>query len=81
MSKVAFMFPGQGSYEAGMGREVAEVVPEAMAVFDAGSEASGLDLKEICFHGPAEARDGLLLRVDEALYAAKGEGRDRVVVL
>jgi [acyl-carrier-protein] S-malonyltransferase len=55
VSKVAFMFPGQGSYEAGMGREVAEVVPEAMAVFDAGSEASGLDLKEICFHGPAEA--------------------------
>jgi [acyl-carrier-protein] S-malonyltransferase len=49
------MFPGQGSYEAGMGREVAEAVPEAMAVYDAGSEASGLDLREICFHGPVEA--------------------------
>jgi [acyl-carrier-protein] S-malonyltransferase len=55
VSKIAFMFPGQGSYAAGMGREVAEAVPEAMAVYDAGSEASGLDLKEICFHGPAEA--------------------------
>jgi [acyl-carrier-protein] S-malonyltransferase len=54
VTKVAFMFPGQGSYEAGMGREVAEAVPEAMAVYDAGSEASGLDLKEICFHGPVE---------------------------
>ena len=55
MTKIAFMFPGQGSYEAGMGREVAEAVPEAMAVYDAGSEASGLDLREICFHGPIEA--------------------------
>ena len=39
MSKVAFMFPGQGSYESGMGRDIAEAVPEAMAVYEAGSEA------------------------------------------
>jgi [acyl-carrier-protein] S-malonyltransferase len=37
-----------------MGKDVAEAVPEAMAVYDEGSEASGLDLKEICFHGPIE---------------------------
>jgi len=55
VSKIAFMFPGQGSYEAGMGREIAESVPEAMAVYEAGSEAAGMDLKAICFHGPAEA--------------------------
>ena len=54
MSKVAFMFPGQGSYEAGMGRDIAEAVPEAMAVYESGSEASGLDLKQVCFHGPVE---------------------------
>ncbi|HEX4929998.1 MAG TPA: ACP S-malonyltransferase [Gaiellaceae bacterium] len=54
MTKVAFMFPGQGSYEAGMGRDIAEAVPEAMAVYEAGSEASGLDLKQVCFHGPVE---------------------------
>jgi [acyl-carrier-protein] S-malonyltransferase len=52
--KVAFMFPGQGSYEAGMGREIAEAVPEAMAVYDAGSASSGIDLKQVCFHGPVE---------------------------
>ncbi|MEO5575682.1 MAG: ACP S-malonyltransferase [Gaiellaceae bacterium] len=54
MSKIAFMFPGQGSQEAGMGRDVAEAVPEAMAVYEAGSAASGLDLRRICFHDPVE---------------------------
>jgi [acyl-carrier-protein] S-malonyltransferase len=55
MTKIAFMFPGQGSFAAGMGADVAAAVPEAMAVYDAGSEASGLDLKELCFTGPVEA--------------------------
>jgi [acyl-carrier-protein] S-malonyltransferase len=55
MTKVAFMFPGQGSFEAGMGRDVAEAIPEAMAVYDVGSEASGVDLKHLCFDSPAEA--------------------------
>jgi [acyl-carrier-protein] S-malonyltransferase len=54
VTKIAFMFPGQGSYEAGMGREIAEAVPEAMAVYDAGSEAAGMDLKHLCFHAPVE---------------------------
>jgi [acyl-carrier-protein] S-malonyltransferase len=55
MSKIAFMFPGQGSFEAGMGKDVAEAVPEAMAVYDEGSEASGVDLKTLCFDSPVEA--------------------------
>ncbi len=54
MTKLAFMFPGQGSFEAGMGRDVAEAVPEAMAVYDAGSAASGPDLKRLCFESPVE---------------------------
>ena len=54
MTKLAFMFPGQGSFELGMGRDIAEAEPEAMAVFDEGSEASGLDLRELCFAGTAE---------------------------
>jgi [acyl-carrier-protein] S-malonyltransferase len=55
MSKLAFMFPGQGSFEAGMGKDVAEAVPEAMAVYDEGSESSGMDLKALCFDSPVEA--------------------------
>src|SRR5437764_3449840 len=48
---IAFCFPGQGSLEAGMGREIAEAFPEAMEVFRIGSEASGLDLQHLCFEG------------------------------
>jgi [acyl-carrier-protein] S-malonyltransferase len=49
---IAFCFPGQGSLDAGMGREIAAAVPEAMDVFDRGSKASGLDLKYLCFEAP-----------------------------
>jgi [acyl-carrier-protein] S-malonyltransferase len=50
--KIAFCFPGQGSLEAGMGREIAEAVPEAMEVFERASEAAGLDLVHLCFDAP-----------------------------
>src|SRR5436190_18484560 len=50
--KVAFMFPGQGSLEEGMGREIVEAVPEAMQVFRDGSEAAGIDLMKLCFETP-----------------------------
>lgn len=49
---IAFCFPGQGSLEEGMGREIAEAVPEAMEVFAIGSDASGLDLRRLCFEAP-----------------------------
>jgi [acyl-carrier-protein] S-malonyltransferase len=52
--KIAFCFPGQGSLERGMGREIAEAVPEAMAVFERGSEACGLDLRQLCFDTPLD---------------------------
>ena len=54
MTKIAFMFPGQGSFQLGMGREIAEAVPEAMAVYEEGSAASGLDLQRLCFSGTDE---------------------------
>jgi [acyl-carrier-protein] S-malonyltransferase len=76
MSKVAFCFPGQGSLEAGMGRDIAEAVPEAMEVFERASEASGLDLKRLCFEAPlehlvdTEVQQPALVAVSLALLAA-----------
>jgi [acyl-carrier-protein] S-malonyltransferase len=52
--KIAFCFPGQGALEAGMGRDVAEAYPEAMEIFDLGSEASGIDLRHLCFEASLE---------------------------
>jgi [acyl-carrier-protein] S-malonyltransferase len=52
--KVAFCFPGQGSLEAGMGRSVAEAVPEARELLELASRASGLDLIHLTFDAPEE---------------------------
>ena len=49
---IAFCFPGQGSLDAGMGRDIAAAVPEAMEVFERSSEAAGLDLQYLCFEAP-----------------------------
>jgi [acyl-carrier-protein] S-malonyltransferase len=54
IGKIAFCFPGQGSLETGMGRDIVEVTPEALEVFEIGSEASGLDLAKLCFETPLE---------------------------
>jgi [acyl-carrier-protein] S-malonyltransferase len=54
MNRIAFCFPGQGSYEQGMGRDIAEAIPAAKAVFERGSAASGLDLERLCFHAEPE---------------------------
>jgi [acyl-carrier-protein] S-malonyltransferase len=53
VTKIAFCFPGQGSVEAGMGRDIADAVPEARSVFERGSAASGLDLEHLCFRADA----------------------------
>src|SRR5205823_187470 len=52
--RVAFCFPGQGSLEVGMGRDIAAAVPEAMDVFERSSIAAGLDLKRLCFEASEE---------------------------
>jgi [acyl-carrier-protein] S-malonyltransferase len=51
---VAFCFPGQGSVEPGMGREIAEAIAEARAVYTRGSAAANLDLERLCFHADAD---------------------------
>jgi [acyl-carrier-protein] S-malonyltransferase len=54
VNKVAFCFPGQGSFEVGMGRDIAESSAAAKSVYERGSAASGLDLERLCFHAEPE---------------------------
>jgi [acyl-carrier-protein] S-malonyltransferase len=51
---VAFLFPGQGSQQVGMGAALIEESVAARAVFDVASEAAGLDLARLCADGPIE---------------------------
>ena len=49
---VAFVFPGQGSQGVGMGGALAEVFPEARAVFDEADRVLGFSLSGLSFQGP-----------------------------
>jgi [acyl-carrier-protein] S-malonyltransferase len=54
MSKVAFLFPGQGSQYAGMGKSLAERFPAAKRVFEEADDALGFALSTLCFEGPED---------------------------
>src|SRR5579871_799313 len=53
-SKVALIFPGQGSQAVGMGRDLAEKYPAARQTFEEADDALGYKLSQLCFEGPEE---------------------------
>ncbi|MDP9194841.1 MAG: ACP S-malonyltransferase [Acidobacteriota bacterium] len=75
----AFVFPGQGSQYAGMGRDVAEKYPAARRVFDNIDAALGLSISTLCFEGPedqlklTENTQPAILAVSSALHAVLEE--------
>jgi [acyl-carrier-protein] S-malonyltransferase len=54
MSKIAFLFPGQASQYAGMGRELDANFAESHAVFKEADAALGFPLSKLCFEGPED---------------------------
>lgn len=49
MSKIAFVFPGQGAQYTGMAHDFYERFPVSREVFEKASRASGLDVAALCF--------------------------------
>ncbi len=75
----AFVFPGQGSQYAGMGRDVAEIYPAARRVFDDIDAVLGYSISQLCFEGPedqlklTENTQPAILAVSSALHAVLEE--------
>ncbi len=51
---IAFVFPGQGSQQVGMGRALFEHIRECRETFEQADAALGMPLSTLCFEGPSE---------------------------
>ncbi|MGZ5493940.1 MAG: ACP S-malonyltransferase [Thermoanaerobaculia bacterium] len=75
----AFVFPGQGSQFAGMGKDVAERYPTARRVFDQIDDALGYSISKLCFEGPDDQlkltrnTQPAILAVSSAIHAVLEE--------
>lgn len=81
MTKLAVVFPGQGSQSPGMGQDVAAASPRAREVYQHANDVLGLDLAELCFHGPAnelertDVQQPAIFVTSVAIWEALREGR------
>jgi [acyl-carrier-protein] S-malonyltransferase len=78
---LAYIFPGQGSQYAGMGRALAGRYAAAREVFEEADDALGFSVSRLCFEGPAEdlqltenTQPAILTTSIAALRALEGEG-------
>ena len=54
MSKIAFVFPGQGSQTVGMCKAFYDEYPVVKQIFEEADDALGYSISKMCFEGPAE---------------------------
>jgi len=80
-SAIAYLFPGQGSQFAGMGKDLAENFEAARQVFEEADEALSFSISKLCFEGPdgelqlTENTQPAILSVSVAAYRAmRAEG-------
>lgn len=52
--KVAYIFPGQGAQQVGMGKDLYDTFASVRALFDEADDALGFSLSRLCFEGPDE---------------------------
>jgi [acyl-carrier-protein] S-malonyltransferase len=78
MSRIAFVFPGQGAQYVGMGKDFYEAFPVSREVFDLASKVTGLDIPKLCFEeneqlNQTEYTQVCMLAVEAAILKAVEE--------
>ncbi|MBI5669092.1 MAG: ACP S-malonyltransferase [Chloroflexi bacterium] len=68
-STTAFVFPGQGSQQVGMGKDLAEAYPAARQTFVQADDVLGFSLSRLCFDGPEHDLNDTI-NTQPALYTA-----------
>lgn len=81
MGKTAFVFPGQGAQEVGMGKDAYDALESIRAIYDKGDEVLGFPLSKLVFEGPEEelkqtvnTQPALLTTSAAYLEALRGKG-------
>lgn len=75
MTRIAYLFPGQGSQYVGMGKDIHDNFKAARLIFEEASDTLSMDVKKLAFDGPeselnkTEQTQPVLLTVSAALYA------------